>query len=208
MERSNYEQMKRKMQAHFLEYDQAVMIRRFCLNHDESFLYIRFVDRKYRISRRTGLVEWLDDHPHEADYNEAMTIYDVLCDSREGCALSGEFVPVSVLSRLATSQLGHGSMFDGDAGCFAGRTEALSAACEQLGGIRVGQADVGYQLNLFDFLPVRLAFWDADEEFPPSLNLLWDRNLLDFMHYETSFFAAGHLFRRLRELMDENMRQK
>lgn len=202
MEKSNYEQMKRKMQTHFLEYDQAAMIRRFCLKHDKDFLYIRFVSRVYRINRMSGMVEWLDECAHEADYNEAMTIYDVLCDSREGCKISGDFVPVSVLSRLATSQPGHGSMFDRDAQYFSGRTDALSAACERLGGVPVGQADVGYQLNLFDFFPVRLTFWDADDEFSPSLNLLWDRNLLDFMHYETSFFAAGHLFRRLREMMD------
>ena len=58
-------------------------------------------------------------------------------------------------------------------------------ACEKLGGVPVGKADVGYQLQLFEFLPVRLNFWNSDEEFPASLRLLWDFNLLDFMHYET-----------------------
>ena len=40
-----------------------------------------------------------------------------------------------------------------------------------------------------------------DYEFPASLQLLWDTNTLDFVHYETTYYIAGHLLSRLRELM-------
>ena len=48
---------------------------------------------------------------------------------------------------------------------------------------------------------MQLRFWHADEDFPPSLDLLWDRNTLQFLRYETTWFAAGVLRRRLREEM-------
>ena len=59
--------------------------------------------------------------------------------------------------------------------------------------------DVSSLIPLFDFMPVMVQFWDADEEFDAVLKIMWDRNTLDFMHFETTFYAAGHLLRRLKE---------
>ena len=85
----------------------------------------------------------------------------------------------------------------GRAAAFAGRTEALAAACEKMGGEKAGAGDVSYNLPVFQALKLRLSFWDADDEFPASLSLLWDENVLDFMRYETTFYAAGYLLDRL-----------
>lgn len=79
---SNYETMKDRMSSHFLEYDQEKMIRKFALEHDEKYLYIFFVGRKYRINRITGGITWSVDEfrtEENANYNEAMTIYDMSC---------------------------------------------------------------------------------------------------------------------------------
>lgn len=201
---SNYEKMKKKMQGHFLDFDQNTMIRRFSLEHDPEYLYIAFAGRPYRIRRTTGAVEWSEDgfvHAHEADYNEAMTIFDVLCCSKEGCCLSGEFVPVNSLPGVVAGARSGDGLFGDFAKLFDADPEGLRTACERLGGVLAGKADVGCQLNLFDFLPVRLNFWASDDEFPAKLRFLWDRNLLDFMHYETSYFAMFHLLGRLKELM-------
>lgn len=107
---SNYEIMKNQMSAKFLEYDQNHMITKFSLPHDEQYLYIRFVGREYRISRSTGRVAWSEDHfltETEADYNEAMTIYDVLCYSKEDCALAGKFCPTIMHFETVMFMLGH-----------------------------------------------------------------------------------------------------
>lgn len=206
MTQSNYEVMKRKMQGHFLEFDQETMIRRFDLQHDAGYLYIRFAERPYRVSRNTGAVEWSEDgfiSVHEADYNEAMSIFDVLCCSKEGCRLSGIFSPVNDLPGVVAGSVTGDGLFGKFTEVFDADPEGLRRACERMNGVPVGKADVGYQLNLFDFLPVRLNFWESDDEFPAALRFLWDRNLLDFMHYETSYFAVFHLLGRLKELMQE-----
>lgn len=58
-------------------------------------------------------------------------------------------------------------------------------------------------IPLFDFLPVVLQFWDADEEFGAHLKFMWDQNTTDFMHFETVAFATMHLIDRLKETMEE-----
>lgn len=206
MAQSNYEQMKIQMQDHFLDFDQETMIRRFSLHADEEYLYLDFLNRPYRVSRTSGRVEWSEngfEDAFEADYSEAMSIFDVLCCSKEGCRLSGEFVSVNNLPGIVAGARTGSGMFDGSAAYFDGKTRALAGACRRLGGEEIAHGNVGFRLKVFDFLPLEIRFWESDDEFGPSLNLLWDRNLQDFIHYETSYFVAGHLMRRLKELMQE-----
>lgn len=65
---------------------------------------------------------------------------------------------------------------------------------------------ITFKLNLFPFLPIIIRFWEADDEFPASLQILADRNTLDYMHYETLMFALTHLFSRLNEEMRNEKR--
>lgn len=92
------------MEGAFLRYDQEQMIRRFLLKSDALICRLRFVGREYRIDRRSGAVQQVRAAgAREADYNEAMTIYDVLCYAKEGCHPAGTFVNINNLS-MATAQ--------------------------------------------------------------------------------------------------------
>ena len=206
MKRDNYEHMRDQMRGHFLDYNQEEMIQKFSLKSDESFLYIYFLGKEYRVSRSTGIVEWSDDDfltCMEGDYNESMTIYDVLCCSKADCCLTGIFMPSSSLKGTVYTRMnaGSGTMFQKSSTIFNQHPDALAKACEALGGIPDGRGDVSYRIPMFDFLPVQFAFWQADEDFPPEMQILWDSNVLSFMHYETLWFAAGHMMRRLEELI-------
>ena len=70
-----------------------------------------------------------------------------------------------------------------------------------LSGKELKKGDVSFELELFPFLPIAIYFWEADDEFPASLQVLADKNILDYMHYETLMFALTHLFCRLKEEM-------
>ncbi len=202
---SNYEKMKNEMAGAFLQYDQEKMIRKFGLDYDDDFLYIQFFSRQYRIDRRSGQVSWSADAfrtEEPANYNEAMTIYDVLCYSKDDCHLAHEWANVENLGSVQGGTLEKGGGFYKSAGgYFTGKTAALSHACERLGGEKREKGDTAYELQMFSFLPMVLRFWDADEDFPSSLQLLVDKNILDYMHFETAMFALGHLLQRLREEM-------
>lgn len=200
--KSNYDVTRDRVEGEFLKYDQESMIEKFHLVYDENYLYLRFLSCDYRIGRKTGRVERLDERgPVHAGFNETLTIFDVLCESKPDCGLSGEFVRVNDLDGVTkTARLG-GNLFNGSAKTFTHRTEELKAACERLGGTEGRVGDVSYQIPMFDFLPVTLQFWDADEEFDAVLKLMWDRRTLEFMRYETTYYAAGRLMELLEELM-------
>ena len=191
---NNYETMKLQMRDEFLKYDQAAMIEKFGLRSDDENLYITFFGTEYAVDRNTGDVR---SQRGEAGYNEAMTIYDVLCYSKPHCKAS---------RRMATIQ--GGSMKREGDGLF-GRYEAefdqkdetLSAACAKLGGVPEGKGDVAYRIPMFPFLDVMLQYWDSDDEFPASLQLFVDDKTIDFMLYETVWFALSHMLERIEELM-------
>lgn len=202
---SNYEITKRRVQGDFLKYDQEKMIKKFSLKHDEEYLYIRFIGHPYRINRENGYLEWSEDGfaaCTEGDFNEALTIYDILCDSKDGCRASGDYINLQSLSMLQSSskKLGDG-LFGGKEKIFDHKEELLSRVCERLGGTNAGKGDVAYEIPLFDFLPCRIQFWNSDEEFDAQLQIFMDKNILDFIRYETVWYAVGHLIKRLTEEM-------
>lgn len=205
MSTSNYEITLLEARKLFLCYRQENIIEKLPLEYDEQYLYIRFLDQQHRIDRTTGIVEWLDAEglPHEADFNASLSIYDILCCSQPNCALAGQFAPInSVANNYHTGNLG-GSIFDACSPIFSDHPDRLEKALIALGGIKEGKGDIAYRINVFPFFPVQIQFWEADEDFPASLQIHWDLNTLQFLRYETTYYTAGHLLRRLRELMQE-----
>ena len=100
---SNYDKMKKNTSKNFLENDQEKMIEKFRLIHNDEYIYVNFVGRLYRIERATGKTEWSDDDfatINEAGFNEVMTIYDVLCNAKDNCRSSNEFVHLNSLSLI------------------------------------------------------------------------------------------------------------
>ncbi len=203
---SNYEIMRNQMRDEFVKYDQEKMIRKFSLKSDEEYIYIDFVRHNYRIHRQNGLVEWSEDDfmsTTEADYNESMTIYDILCYSKDDCRLSGRFCPVNMLKGTVQSIGPGSSLFQRSADEFSGRLKELEYACSILGKPAQMSGDVVAVLYPFSFLPVTVQYWDADEEFPANLKFMFDENIQDFMHFETIFFMMGHMISRMKEIMKD-----
>ena len=123
---TNYDKTKISMAHVFLQYDQATMIHKYSLDYNSDWLYITFINRTYRINRKTGSVQWSDNDfetVHEANHNEAMTIYDVLCYSKDRCHLSHEFVNINSLSSVRTGNLSpNRGFFQNTADFFNGKT--------------------------------------------------------------------------------------
>lgn len=200
---TNYEKTKLSMANAFLQYNQEAMINKFSLTHDTDWLYLSFINRTYRINRKSGNIQWSNDSFKtvcEADYNEAMTIYDVLCQSKDDCQPAYQFVNINSLSTVRTGNLSQkNGFFQTTADFFNGKITELQNACLSLSGKLLEKGDVAFELKFFPFLPIIIRFWEADDEFPASLQILVDKNILDYMHYETLMFALTHLFQRLKE---------
>lgn len=194
----------------FLEYDQEMLIRKFHLDADDRHIYLNYINTPCRINRADGGVEeyikgaWKECR----SFSTVMTIYDLLCYHRgetaptlagQWCAV-GTFV-VTGVTETDTFTKKYAAMFDG-------HTEELKAACESLGGVlleRMAGADVTCLIPVTPFFPVLLQFWEGDDEFPPKLMLLWDRNTDKFLHFETTFYFQGDLMERLKSRMEETI---
>ena len=195
---SNYDISRNTMEAAFASYDQEEIIQRFKLKHDEQYLYITFVGRKYRICRRSGRIEGYCDNTYiHASYNECAPIFDILTHCPT--SLSGEFVTSNELPGVVIGSSPDASVYTDRGKHLAGKSEVLKKALAQLGGQPYSIGDVSAIVPMFDFFPVLVQFWDADEEFDAVLKLMWDRNATSFMRYESIAIAGGHLLRRIFE---------
>ena len=84
---------------------------------------------------------------------------------------------------------------------FGTRLDAFRAAAAQLPAIPLDKGDASFQLEIMPGYDVRLIVWEGDDEFPPKLTLMWDRNAIQFLHFETTFFLQGDLLGRLKNRM-------
>ena len=190
----------------FLEYDQESLIRKFRLEADEQYLYLTYLNTPCRIGRSDGGIEEYIEGVWKVcrSYSTVMTIYDLLC-YHKGNTVPALFHQWCTAGTFVITGVTDTGAFTGKAAArFGGRLEELKAACGKLGGIyetRMAGADLTCRIPVTHFFPVLLQFWEGDDEFPPKLQLMWDRNANHFLHFETTFYLQGDLLERLQRLM-------
>lgn len=188
----------------FLQFDQKTMIQKFQLEADRQYLYLTYLNTPCRIHRETGSVEErLNDSWQECrNFSTVMTVYDLLCYHKDDSApaLTGQWCTVG--SFVVTGVTKTETFTQKYAKLFDGHMDALKSACEKLGGIlqpKMAGADLTCKIPVTPFFPILLQFWEGDEEFPPKLLILWDRNADQYLHFETTFYLQGDLLERLRK---------
>lgn len=195
----NYQISRDRAQDFFLGFDQEAIIRAWGLERDENSLYVDFFGRKYAVCRKTGAVTrlWTGE---QAGFGEVLSIFDLLCHEGGPKSVSGQYAPVNSLK--GRPPMGVGTDFHtGIASRFDRDPEAFRRACLSLGGSPVAMGDLGFRFPVFGGLSVILKFYHRDEDFPASLTLLWDENMLQFVFYETVFYMAGYLLGAIEENM-------
>ena len=186
----------------FLEYDQELLIRKFRLEADKQYLYLTYLNTPCRIGRSDGGIEAYMEGTWKAcrAYSTVMTIYDLLCyhKGEAAPALSGQWCAVG--NFVVTGVTDTETFTKKYAAKLDGRLEELKVAVQSLGGVlleRMAGADLTCKFQVTPFFPVLLQFWEGDDEFPPKLMLLWDRNTDKILHFETTFYLQGNLLERL-----------
>jgi len=87
------------------------------------------------------------------------------------------------------------------AGHFGGKLDALTAACEKLGGYSPNMDvfhDAAFQFDALPRVPVLLLFNDSDEEFPARASVLFERRCEKYLDAESLAIAGRLLFTRLK----------
>jgi hypothetical protein len=188
---NNYLIQAESARIEFLKWDQTTMISRFSLDNDSSFLYIPFFGERHSINRQTGRVMRCNENA--VSFNALMSIYDVLCNTKPGAFLCGTWEALCNLSPHTGFTASGNDLFSETAKKLGGKVDAVKSACVKLGGLKATKADAGFMFNAFPFFPIIFQFWDGDDEFEPRINLLYDKNALDYIHFETAWYIAGHL---------------
>ena len=141
----------------------------------------------------------------QAEFEEVLSIFDLLCHAGTGKCMSGRFASVNSLKGRG-AVVGVGTAFHGKAAATFDRDpEGFKKACLESGGTEISLGDVGFSFPLFGELTVQLKFYRADEDFPASVTLLWDENLLRYVYYETVFYMAGFLLGSVLQQMEKTV---
>ena len=200
--RDNYRIQAAQAKQRFLTYDQQEIIHRCGLSFDEDYLYTVLLAEPYRIHRKSGDMQrkhdgkWIDAN----SFAEVMTLLDWLCDSKPDRHITGRFVNIVTQGHYFHRNLQE-TQKDPDAELFTARQGDFRAACEKLGGQPMAGADIGYTIEFVDGVKVFIKLWYADEDFPAKLLCLWEENVLQYIRYETTWFALGLLLERIKEYM-------
>jgi hypothetical protein len=93
MIRNNYQIQAEQSRQLFMKTDQAELIQKLKLPHDDDFLYVRFLGETLRVSRLTGKIAGIP----EDDTVTPVAVYDYLCHSRADRLRSGQWVSTASL---------------------------------------------------------------------------------------------------------------
>ena len=193
---SNYDKMKNQARQFFLNYE---IIEKFHLEHTDQVIWIRFLGELYEIDRKSGVITRSGMLRTGASFEVSMSIYDMLCHSKERPVLSGEWVTIHSLYGVKGSK-GHVGLLEKYAKLIDGKTERMLEICAAMGGKKSsGKEDAGSILPVFDFFPIYLQFWESDEDFPAQLQVFLDGNAADFVYYETMWYMITHICGRIEQ---------
>jgi len=74
---------------------------------------------------------------------------------------------------------------------FGEREDQLLAAAKSFGAISTDLAEISFSVQALPMVPVALALWRGDDEFPASCNLLFDASVTDYLSVEDIVVLAG-----------------
>ena len=193
---SNYDQMLALGQRLFLNWDQQEMLRRYHLESDEGYLYLRYLGQRHRIDRNTAVVENLDARK-TADCAASLSIFDYLCRDNVLPGMSGRWRAVNALKHAGQSSPNAAELHQRHADRMQEHIPALREALQVLALAPFPQGDAACTFEVFPGFYAVFQFWEGDEEFPPSVRFLWDDNALSYLRFETLFYVMGGFLERI-----------
>lgn len=222
---STYEEIESKWRNAFRGYDPERVKRILSLEGDEEYLYFDYYRNRYRLRLQDGVLQkklkekrekvsytdletgetvtldpdWTDD----VYFNEAMAVYHLLYYVKDVPLISGTWLTnEDIISSAGSRRNMPDPLLVPFAALFSGKLSLLKECCEKAGGKKIdGRGDLDYEFLSFPQIPVRLSFWDADEDFSAQAKVLFDRCITDYVHIETTGCITADLFELIESFM-------
>lgn len=170
------------------------------LEYDEKYVYLLYFHTRYRMRLKDGQLEKETEKgwTGELYFNESMAIYHVLKYTVDMPRCSGIWVPNEKLDRVVSRNTRLADpLLTPFAKAWTGHCKELAQACERIGGRKLDKGDVAYQFTAFPFMEIQLVFWDADEDFPAQVQVMFDEHATDYVHFETSGCIVADLLEKI-----------
>ena len=173
----NHEKVSEQWRQEFSQYDPARIKNTLHLETDEEYLYLQYFSSLYRLCLKNGVLEKKSDETwsDQLYFNEAMAIYHFLYYTKDMPVISGSWVPSQTVDGVVSRR----------------------PTADPLLDPKLDIGDVGYEFEAFPQVHLRLIFWEAEEDFPAQAQILVDRCVTDFIHYETIGCLIADLLDRL-----------
>ena len=198
---NNYDQWRIDWQQRFLSMDKGALLQKLpFLREEDGRILVPYFHQTVAIRLKDGVMEPPSQWKTLSLMDE-MNVYTMLWYSKPNARLQNEWVPFEQLkdARAFGPAFRRGNLAP-FAATFEGPGELLRQALLQMGGLPLPTGEVGYQISVFPCIPMRVLFWDGDDEFHAQCNLLFDRSAADFIHVESIVSIASEALKHLAEL--------
>ena len=168
---------------------------------EKEYILLQYFDCEYRLNCENGVLEkrtgtlWTD----KLQMNEALAVYHYLGDGTGTIHESGNWVPENSLDPVRIrSNDRMDPLLINFARDYSGRIGELEEKCKMAGGEADRSAgDTAWVFWPFPEIPLKLVFWEKDEEFPAQVRMFVRENATDYVHYEAVSFMIADLFQRI-----------
>ena len=186
--------LHRQAAERFLQFDQQRMIDLFELPHDDETMQITFLGKTYTIMRATGDV-LREDGP--ANEDETASIFELLTKSEHAPSPTGRWESIASLCTNTTDT--SLKRYVEYLAPFHGRLDLMRESLLRLGAEPSSKGDVSGILEVFKNVPVWFQYWEADDEFPASVQFLFDAGITDHFRWSLLWNVMTCITSRMKE---------
>lgn len=185
---------RRQMAERFLRFDQKKMIQLFSLDHDENSIRITFLGKEYTIDREAGSM-YLNGQL--ADLDATASVFELLTKSEHLPMPVGRWESIASLCTNTTDTsltryIEYLEPFHDD-------IPKMQNALLALGAEPASKGDVSAVLEIYPGISVWVQYWIADDEFPASIQFLFDAKIEDHFRWSLLWNVMTTITNRMKE---------
>jgi hypothetical protein len=182
---SNSERLYLHFQKLFLKLDHVKVAKKLHLKYDSNNIYIPFFRIPFSVNRHTADITNTLDKNHNC-YRKKLLILHHLYFHKLDAENSGDMVAFRNLCECSVFEPAYRkTTLTPFAEYFNKKPHFLKKRAIAMGGQITADGDVSFTLNAFPLIPLQFIFWNGDEEFPANANILFDKNIAQFIHPES-----------------------
>lgn len=184
IQESNYDKVYGQFRQWFLESHKEVTAVKLGLELSEEYMLVPFFGEICKVNLETGDIE--GEGTREISVVEKLTVMHHLHYYRADAWETVPRVPFREIREAAVFEQAYvRSALEPLKKAFAGCPENLLQAGVRLGGRQEKYGDVSVCIPAFPKISLTYIFWDGDEEFPPSANILFPETIVMWTHPES-----------------------